>query len=255
MSRIGIIYFSGTGNTEYICRYIKKHIESTKNTADLINIEKDSVTKKYDYIIIGGPVYVERYPEILFKFIEENLKNYDGNCMLIITAGADDNIAALRHAAHRLAFLNITYCESIIMPNNFCNIMFTKPTEERINELLSSSYKKCDESVDDFLGGKKKVYRERNLYSKIIDLIYKMFYPHFSRKITNKITIDKDKCIRCHLCEKRCPMGSIKIDRENLYDDKCILCQRCMNGCPKDAFIYKGKKYIQYMPKYREMGK
>ena len=75
MGKIGIIYFSGTGNTKFAAQTIKEELEKYYQDSDLINIEKDKVNlEKYKSLIIGGPVYVERYPEILLKYIDKNLK-------------------------------------------------------------------------------------------------------------------------------------------------------------------------------------
>ena len=86
MNKIGIIYFSGTGNTKFIAQTIKEELEKHNINSDLINIEKDKINlDNYQSIIIGGPVYVERYPEILLKYVENNLKKYKGICMLFST--------------------------------------------------------------------------------------------------------------------------------------------------------------------------
>jgi formate hydrogenlyase subunit 6/NADH:ubiquinone oxidoreductase subunit I len=50
------------------------------------------------------------------------------------------------------------------------------------------------------------------------------------------IDIEKEKCILCTLCQKRCPTGAIHVDRNakkwaiNHY--KCIYCNNCVEVCP-----------------------
>ncbi|MCC3866051.1 flavodoxin domain-containing protein [Terrisporobacter petrolearius] len=86
MKNIGIVYFSGTGNTKFVANNIKRELEIYNKEVNLINIEKGNINlKDYDSIIIGGPVYVDRYPEILIKYMEENLKGFTGKCMLFST--------------------------------------------------------------------------------------------------------------------------------------------------------------------------
>ena len=66
MNKIAVIYFSGTGNTKFIAKNIKNKLQEYGYESDLINIEKDKINPNdYKSLIIGAPVYVDRYPEIL----------------------------------------------------------------------------------------------------------------------------------------------------------------------------------------------
>lgn len=59
-----------------------------------------------------------------------------------------------------------------------------------------------------------------------------------------KLSVDKDACINCHLCDKNCPMSinvSEKVKSGNMYDNECILCGACVDNCPKKAIKYKVK--------------
>ena len=76
-NKIGIIYFSGTGNTKFVAQNIAKKLQQWGEELDLINIEKDKIIPThYKYLIIGGPIYIDRYPEILIKYAKDKLKNY-----------------------------------------------------------------------------------------------------------------------------------------------------------------------------------
>ena len=43
MNKIGIIYFSGTGNTKFIAQTIKEELEKCNEDCDLINIESKTI--------------------------------------------------------------------------------------------------------------------------------------------------------------------------------------------------------------------
>lgn len=251
MKNIGIVYFSGTGNTKYVAKTIKRELEKYDKEVNLINIEKENINlNDYDSIIVGGPIYVDRYPEILIKYMEENLKGFDGQCMLFSTQASDKEAIAFQHCIHRVPFLNIVYTMFIPMPNNFYNFMFKRASKEEEERLLLESKNLIKIELKNFLDGKTKKYPKKNINERVINGVYNMVYPYYANYVTKKIFIDKDKCINCKMCEMRCPVQSIKIYNKVTFTKDCLLCQRCMSSCPKEAFRYKGKNFIQYSPNF-----
>lgn len=50
--------------------------------------------------------------------------------------------------------------------------------------------------------------------------------------------IDKDKCIGCSLCSRKCPVSCIPGSREEKYEiiqEECVKCGTCMEVCPVNA--------------------
>ena len=127
MNKIGIIYFSGTGNTKFVAQTIKEELEKYNKDSDLISIEQDNVNlNKYESLIIGGPVYVERYPEILLKYMNDNLKEYKGKCMLFSTQANPGGTSTFQNCISKFPHLNVSYCMFVPMPNNFYNFFAKK---------------------------------------------------------------------------------------------------------------------------------
>lgn len=59
MDKIGVVYFSGTGNTKFIAKIIKRELEIYNKEVDLINIEKDNINlKEYHSIILTPCLYL-----------------------------------------------------------------------------------------------------------------------------------------------------------------------------------------------------
>ncbi len=54
------------------------------------------------------------------------------------------------------------------------------------------------------------------------------------------ISVDKEKCIGCSLCESACAFGSLVMEEGYpRFLDDCRLCGECVTECPTDAIIIK----------------
>jgi len=50
------------------------------------------------------------------------------------------------------------------------------------------------------------------------------------------LTVDRDKCTGCNICEKVCPFGAIVVvDGKAQVQDTCTLCGACVTSCPVGA--------------------
>ena len=54
------------------------------------------------------------------------------------------------------------------------------------------------------------------------------------------ISVSREGCVRCGLCEPACPYGCITlVDGFPLISDDCTLCGACVEACPKDAITIR----------------
>lgn len=73
-------------------------------------------------------------------------------------------------------------------------------------------------------------------------------------KRLHTVTLDKDKCIGCASCIKRCPTQAIRIrnGKASVIYDKCIACGECVRICSSNAKIPSFDKFdVIYKYKYR----
>ncbi len=64
------------------------------------------------------------------------------------------------------------------------------------------------------------------------------FYDSKARKTSNLRV--EGGCIGCGLCEKKCPVGAIKMEsgKPVRVMEKCVMCLGCLHRCPKFAIQY-----------------
>lgn len=71
-----------------------------------------------------------------------------------------------------------------------------------------------------------------------------------------QVQIDKDKCVSCGACSRKCPTGSIFFKDKTVDNETCIKCFNCLNTCPRKALSYhthKAKKEIKFSPQRRQL--
>lgn len=56
-----------------------------------------------------------------------------------------------------------------------------------------------------------------------------------------KISIDKDTCTSCRLCERACKSGCIHIPNQTVDFSRCVNCYNCLTVCPVNSVKYSFK--------------
>lgn len=262
--RVGVVYFSGTGNTWHIAqRYTKTILECGKQ-AELLRLEeivrKDDYAslEGYDLLGIGYPIHAWNAPRLVAEFIKRLPRSKGQPVFLFITAGSMVG-AAFDWARELLTARGYAVLhEARYYTGN--DLFLAACAGRAVNGELGQRFAWLDmdirEAVAELLAG-----TERHIYShSVLDLALShlawRFYllgcgqAHRSFRVA-------DTCNRCGLCVQLCPTGNIRLtDAKPVFERRCTLCLRCLNVCPRQAiqlaWLTKGQeRYLA--PGYKEI--
>lgn len=241
------IYFSGTGNSRYAVEtFLKKYDE----TARAYSIEDKNITryiKDSEELTFAYPVQYSNIPKILKDFVIRNQDLWSGKKIFVIaTMGlfSGDGAGLLARLLHRYG-AEITGGLHLKMPDSIAGEKALKRPLKKNKELVRLAEQKIDNAVQDIR--KQKPPKEGlGLHYHIAGLLgQRLYFYGKTRKYSDKIKIDADKCSGCGKCALLCPMQNLKVEQKTATAaGRCTMCYRCINTCPKQAITLIGKKVV-----------
>ncbi len=235
-----ILYFSGTGNSEFIAKYLAHHLHD-----ELVSINQATKTgERKTYIsaapyVFVAPTYAWRLPRIVEKFIEEHHFKGQKTVYFILTCGNETGNAV--HYIKKLCAKKswqLAGFADLIMPENY-TALFTCPEPAEATEIVAKTIPYITQlalhiqQCQPFAPFKAKM--------KFLSLINPFFY--FFIVHSRKFRVN-EQCISCAQCTQVCCLNNIVLsekDRKPVFGKNCTHCMACMNHCPVNAIDY-GRK-------------
>lgn len=232
-------YWTGTYNTRYVTNMLT---ELFKNDYDIDVIEVDINTPKhldvsnYDLIGIGYPIYGFSVPGFFESWVFR--QNWNKNSKIFIYKNSGETLSANDASSYRLVDsfkkknIEITNEYHFIMPYN----IHFRFEDNLISEMLEINRKLAKIAYFEITNNIKNI-KKYSLINKFITFnvgIVRICGPinsFFYR-------IDNNKCTKCQLCIKNCPMNNIYMDKNGRVKlhHRCETCMRCSFFCPTNAF-------------------
>ncbi len=247
--KIGIFYFSGTGNTKTVAEQIASEFSGNSIDAVLVDIAvflQDQSTvdiKQFDLIGIGFPIYGLGTPRIVIDFINKIELSPGFKFFLFQTAA--DFISINKSASYSpVKMLEkkgyvVFYDRIIVMPSNWVLAY----NDRFVKQLYEISLKKTRHMAKEILSGKRRISKPNFLLRIFAGAIH-FFESRFgSWYFGLSLDVNSD-CNDCKICYTHCPSNNIaKINGKIQFGNNCLMCMRCIYSCRGKAIYSKGMNF------------
>ncbi len=243
-----ILYFSGTGNSEYVAKRIGKEIND-----EIINLFQKIKENDFSEMhsnrpwVIVVPTYAWRIPRIVQKWIENTVFTGNHDMYFIMTCGGDiGNAGNYLEKLCKKKNMNYMGCIGILMPENYI-ALFATPPQEMALQIIGQAEPIINQSILYIKNRDKLPQTDISFTDKINSgIINDLFYPIF---VHAKKFYATDACISCNKCSNICPLNNIHIENgKPVWGNTCTHCMACICNCPKEAIEYG--KHSQGLPRY-----
>lgn len=245
---IGVWYFSATGNGKKLAERIVTELSDVESEIiDITSYEVRNTINKiinYDTLILLFPIYAGDVPNVLKKFYKQ-LSGSNTRTVLITLWGNIHTTNGLYHASEILrnrGFLVVAGLEVVAehsYNNDKLKLGLGRPTEAEIGVMIQFIRKSLK---------KDTAYLFKKKRRTIMMLLPQSFIP---RKMV-KLETDRETCISCKICLKKCPVNAIDTDMK-IDNRKCIRCLACVYNCPKKArhWSFQSPMAQKHLSKYQ----
>lgn len=239
-----ILYFSATGNSEYIAKNI-----AYLNNDDVLDIseylkkkEVMELTSVQPYVIVA-PIYISTIPVVVLELLKKSKFYGNKNIYFIMTCAGSGISGAGAYAEPLAKELGLVYrgIEHLSMPQNYLMFFTVKEEDEnliKMNDAVERVPLLAEKIRNDKDFDKSKIGFFHKISIKPVIWLFDKFF------IKPKKFYATDECVNCSLCVKVCPLNNIQmVNGKPKWSKNCCHCSACINRCPKKAIEY-GKKTI-----------
>ncbi len=240
-----VVFFSGTGNSEYCARYIAKLIgDEAVNSARYIRNKQIAQLSSEKPWVFVTPTYAWKIPRVFASFLRQSSLTGNKNAYFVMTCGGSIGGAAggLLDICKEKG-MRFRGVKQIVMPENLIT-MFKAPEKDEARQIVDKASPVIAQCAETILSGRSF---EKPKYGFLSFLQSEVSNPFFYKAA---VKADKfyatDACVGCGTCAEKCVMGNITMKNGRPeWGNNCTQCMACIGCCPKQAVEYgkatKGK--------------
>jgi ferredoxin len=253
--KLVILYFSGTGNTDYVARYLARHL-APRLAGLSVEIELRSIDQQpaetlaeFDVLAVGFPVYACESPPFFQAYLARLAPGAGRGAFVFCTKGALAG-NAVRRNLQRLAEQGYVPLggAAVGMPGSDGLAMVGKDSW-MARSALNKDYdhlkdadrlvKRMAEVLTRLTSGESVTACRQPLpwtvSGVLLDRVWALLYRLFADPFRTRLRADA-RCTGCGLCVRLCPVDNVELyDGHAHFADGCVLCLRCLHNCPQEA--------------------
>jgi ferredoxin len=248
--KLVVYYFSGTGNSENVARWMADVANEKGMEVSLINIVQTArraieAPEPDALVAFVSPIHGFNYPPVMLNFLLHFLKGRNKVLLMNTRAGmliGKWNVPGLTGIAFYFSALilklkgySIRSMFPVDLPSNWISV-HPGLNERTVKYLHEKNHQKVDRFARKVLTGGSDF---RGVYEIVQDTLVapiSLGYYFIGRFLFSKTYYASARCDKCDLCINSCPVKAIKkVDNRPFWTFNCESCMHCMSFCPKKA--------------------
>lgn len=236
-----VLYFSGTGNSQFVALHIAKLIaDEVVSINSYLKAGKKAAIQSQRPLVFVVPTYCWRMPKVVEQWILETSFKGDQNAYFILTCAGSSGNAAV-YAKKLCAKKHLCFCglAPVAMPENYL-ALFSTPRELECQTIVEKAVPQITALAQQIQAGQSFEESSISIGGKLESgPINPLFYALFVHDKGFWVT---GQCVSCGKCAFRCPLNNIDmVDGKPVWKGNCTHCMACIGGCPTKAIEYKSK--------------
>ena len=238
-----ILYFSGTGNSNYVAKRIADALgDALVNLNDRIKASDTSSVETGERVIIVTPTYAWRIPRVVCDWLRKTELRGAKRSWFVMTCGSE--IGSADKYNRDLCTEKAISCmgtAQIVMPENYI-AMFNAPQVEEARQIVARAEPDIDNVIAAVRENRAFPPPRRSFYDRFMSgPVNPIFYRFFVRAKAFQVG---NACTGCGRCAKKCPLNNVKLKGgKPVWGENCTHCMACICYCPVKAIEY-GKKSV-----------
>ena len=252
------VWFSATGTTQKVATALSKSLaeqlgaEWKEYSFNLPKAREEALNFGPDaLVVLGVPVYAGRVPNLILPYVRDHIHGGGALAVPVVLYGNrnfDDGLMELRNVARDNGFHPVA-AGAFVGEHSFSKVLGAGRPDADDMALV--------QQLADQAAAKVKALTEAPAQAVEVegcDPIRPYYTPRdrhgepIKDFLKAKPVTDPSKCVKCSLCARICPMGSIDPQDVSSVVGKCIKCCACVKKCPMGAkyFDHEGYLYHQH---------